>query len=215
MSDVTEKIETFFAAYSLRKYRKGQVLLLSGEKSQYVYHLLSGTVKQYDVSYRGDEVILNLFKPPAFFPMSGAINGSLNAYILEAETDVEIRQAPVAHVVTFIKENPDVLYDLLSRVYRGLDGLLARMAYLMTGTASSRLMHELVIEGRRFGKPVAGGGSVIALSEKDLGARAGLTRETVSREIGKLKKAGLIDVNSRGLRIKNIDEFEKHLAGDG
>lgn len=137
---VSNKIEDFFARYRLRQYAKGQILILNGDEPEYVYHLLKGNVKVYDVTYRGDEIILNVFKPPAFFPMSLAINRGENPYIYEAETDIELRQAPAKDVVEFIKENPDVMYDLLSRVYRGTDGLLGRMAQLMASSAKSRLI---------------------------------------------------------------------------
>ncbi|HSE61892.1 MAG TPA: Crp/Fnr family transcriptional regulator [Candidatus Saccharimonadales bacterium] len=210
MTDVAKKVESFFAAYTLRLYSKGQVLLLNGDQVQYVFYVIKGTVKQYDVSYRGDEVILNLFKPPAFFPMSHAINDTPNTYIYEAETDVQLRQAPVADVVAFLKENPDVVYDLLSRVYRGLDGLLGRMARLMVGSASSRLVYELIVEAKRFGKKESDGVAIF-LTEKDLGARAGLTRETVSRELSKLKKLGLLELRSNRLVITNMPGLQKRI----
>lgn len=93
-----------FSKYRLRKYAKGQVLILNGEDTDYIYNLVSGKVKEYDVSYRGDEIILNVFKPPAFFPMSLAINKVTNPYIYEAETDIEIRQAPADEVVVLSKK---------------------------------------------------------------------------------------------------------------
>lgn len=209
-SDVVAKIEAFFSKYQVRKYKKGQVLLLDGEETAYIYHLVSGHVKQYDVTYRGDEIILNIFKPPAFFPMSAAINRTPNQFILEAETDIEVRPAPVNEVVTFVKDNPDVLFDLLSRVYRGVDGLLARMTKLMAGSARTRLVHELLVEARRFGE-VSGQECRLNISEKDLGARAGLSRETVSREISKLKAEGLLEMAKQGLIIKDLKAFEAKL----
>jgi CRP-like cAMP-binding protein len=214
MNNVTDKINAFFASYTLRKYRKGQVLLLRGEKVDYIYHIVSGAVKQYDVSYRGDEVVLNVFKPPAFFPMSQVMNDTANNYIYEAETDVELHQVPAADAIAFIKDNPDVLYDLLSRVYRGVDGLLGRMAHLMASSAGSRVVYELLVDARRFGKQQPDGSYLIGLSEKDLGSRAGLTRETVSREVGKLKKAGLLAPTAKGLTIISIDGLEKQLGED-
>src|SRR5688572_19301178 len=116
---VAEKIENFFSGYPRRHYRKGQILIHAHDEPTHVFHLLEGKVKQYDISYRGDEVVLNQFKPPAFFPMAHAINRTPNVYFYEAETDVELQQAPSNDAVNFVKNNPDVLYDLLSRVYRG------------------------------------------------------------------------------------------------
>ena len=209
--NVSRKIEKFFAQYKTRRYSKGQVLLLNGDKVDYVYHLLSGIVKQYDVSYRGDEIILNLFKPPAFFPMSVAINRVTNPYIYEAETDVEICQAPANEVVKFIKSNPDVMFDLLSRVFTGVDGLIGRMAQLMASNANHRVVYELILESSRFGTIHDDGSCDLNISEKDLGARAGLSRETVSREINKLKSDKLLTTQKKNIVILDLKGLEKKL----
>lgn len=209
--EVTSKVEKFFSQYRPRQYTKGQILILNGDEVNYIYYLVKGRVKEYDVSYRGDEVILNIFKPPAFFPMSLALNDVKNPYIFEAETDIEIRQAPSSEVVAFIKANPDVMYDLLSRVYSGVDGLLGRMVRLMTGGAKSRLIYELILEAQRFGTMQKNGSCTLTIHEKDLGLRAGLSRETVSREMKKLKAEGLIDNLNQVILIKNLPALENKL----
>lgn len=210
--EVETKLQKFFGDYLPRNYSKGQILLLPGDELQSVYYLVSGTVKMYDVSYRGEEIILSLFKTPAFFPMSLAINGGENTYIYEAETDIILRQAPPAEVVAFLKANPDVLYDLLSRVYRGVDGLLGRIGQLMTGTAKSRLLYELLLEAKRFGIQQKDGSCLLLLHEKDLGARAGLSRETVSREVSKLKSARLLNISSKGMLLKDLKKLQTALV---
>jgi CRP-like cAMP-binding protein len=209
---VARKIEDFFSQYRLRQYAKGQILILNGDEADYIYHLLEGKVKEYDVTYRGDEIILNVFKPPAFFPMSLALNKGHNPYVYEAETDIEIRQAPADEVVEFIKSNPDVMFDLLTRVYRGVDGLLGRMAHLMASSAKSRLAYELILEARRFGTPKANGSYSLNINEKDLGARAGISRETVSREIHKLKTENLVEIRAKDILIKDLQALEKKLG---
>ena len=68
--DVTSKVNQFFSRYRPRSYDKGQILIMNGDSATDIYHLVRGTVKVYDISYRGEEIVLNVFKPPAFFPMS-------------------------------------------------------------------------------------------------------------------------------------------------
>lgn len=209
--EVSATINAFFEDYRERTYKKGQVLILNGDMTDFVYLIVEGRVKQYDVTYRGDEIILNTFKPGAFFPMAMAINKTTSPYIYEAETDLEVRQAPADKVVEFVRANPDVLFDLLSRVYRGTDGLLGRMAHLMASSAKGRLMFELLVECRRFGQK-SGGNWSFTVNEKELGARAGLSRETVSREMKKLINTGLVQFDAGQVNIPDIDAFETKLG---
>jgi len=209
--EVSQKIAHFFKQYQVRDYKKGQILIHAGDDPDCIYNIVSGKVKQYDLTYRGDEVVLNVFKAPAFFPMSFAINRTPNEYFYEADADIEVRKAPLDDVVRFVQGNPDVLYDLLSRVYRGTDGLLRRMAHLMGSTAKSRVLYELIIECRRFGQPATGGYD-IDVSESDIGIRAGLSRETVNREMSKLKSEGLIHIEHKHISIPSLEKLEAVLG---
>ena len=211
-ASIVRIIEEFFKRYPMRKYGKGQILIFSGEGGDVVYNLVSGRVKQYDVTYRGDEIILNVFKPPAFFPMWLAINHSQNAYIFEAETEIVVHQAPSSAVIQFLQANPSVLFDLLSRVYIGVDGLLGRMVHLMAGSAKARLIYELLVACRRFGEKDDNGEWVLVMSESDLGARAGLSRETVSREMKKLVIQDLGRVNRGKIIVDDIAKLEIKLG---
>lgn len=208
---VSTKVAEFFSQYPLRTYRKGQILVHASDAPAGVYYLAEGRVKQYDVTYRGDEIILNTFKPGAFFPMSYAINRTINDYFLEAEADIAVRRAPADDVVGFIKANPDVLYDLLGRVYRGTEGLLGRMTHLMGGSARSRVLYELLIECRRFGAE-SDGGVRIEVTETDIAARAGLARETVNREIHKLKQEHIVEITAKYMVVCDPAAISKLLG---
>ncbi len=212
MDKIEAKVADFFSAYKVRDYAKGQVLLLNGDEARNLFYLEKGKVKVYDVSYRGDEVILNVFKPKAFFPVSHILTTDSNRYIYEAETDLQLRQAPAADVLKFLETNPDVVLDLLRRVYVGVDGIMGRIAYLMSGSAKSRLIYELIIEARRFGKMNPDGSCALTINEKDLGARAGLSRETVSREVHKLKQEKLVRIENKDIFVTDMKALEQKLS---
>ncbi|MEO6513909.1 MAG: Crp/Fnr family transcriptional regulator [Candidatus Saccharimonadales bacterium] len=208
-AQVAAKITQFFDKYPKRSYPKGQILVFADESPEHIYHLIKGKVRMYDVSYRGDEVIVNIFKPPAFFPMSWAINQVDNKYFYKTEEPTELHTVPHTDVVEFVKANPDVMFDLLSRVYLGMEGLLGKVVHLMSGTAKSRLLHELLIECHRFGKKQANGDYLLSTTETDIAARSGLSRETVSREIHKLKEKDLISIEQGGILVRNLGALKK------
>lgn len=178
-----------------------------------MFYLVSGKISQYDISYRGDEIITNLFKPPAFFPMSVALNDSTNQFFYKAETESVVHIAPPREVVAFVKANPDVMFDLLRRVYRGVDGVLGRIVHLMAGTARSRLVYEIVVECRRFGEMSADEKSyVLGVNETQLAARTGLSRETVSREMKQLKDIGAIRIKPHEIDVIDLAKLKAILG---
>jgi len=207
-----QKIEVFFKAYSLKHLGKGYLLIYAGYEPPGVFYIQSGRVRQYDVADNGEEVVVNVFKPPAFFPMSWAINKTPNQYFFEADTAVTVRQAPANEVVEFIKANPEVMLDLLARVYSGTDGLLRRTAHLMGSNARTRLLFELITQCRRFGERQDNGSYLVGINESELAKRAGLSRETVSREISELKKMHLINVGRQAITLHDLGKLEAKLG---
>lgn len=209
---VADKIDQHFSKYPKRSYPKGQILVFQDESPEHIFYIVAGRVRKYDVSYRGDEVVVNVFKPPAFFPMSRAINHTPNKYFYKTETATELHVVPVNDALDFLKANPDVMLDLLSRIYKGMDGLLGRVVHLMSGSAKSRLLYELIIECRRFGKKHDDGSYLLETSEVDLAARSGLSRETISREMNKIKKDGLVSMDKKGITVKDLAALEKKIG---
>lgn len=196
---VPEKVAIFFERFPEKTFEKGDILIQAGTKPP-IYLLREGTVSQYDIAESGDKLILNLFKPSAFFPMSTATAEEPTPFFFEAHTKVKVRVAPADEVLQYVKNNPDVLFDLLSRVYRGTDGLLMRLARLMEGTAEGRILQELDIMQARFGSEEG-----IVITEAGLASQTGLARETVSRTLKKLKDQGLLELKRGRIILKDAE----------
>jgi len=212
--EVKKTIQDFYDTFPLKRFEKGEVLIRPDETLKNVFYIVEGTVTQYDISPVGNEVVVNVFKPGAFFPMSMAINKTPNYYFFEASTSAAVRIAPTRKAVSFIKDNPDVMFDLLSRVYSGTDGLLRRMAHLMGGNARTRLIFEILNAAYRFGERDSEGNTVIPLTENDLAKRSGLSRETISRTMHKLKSDGFVKVQPFGIVLFKDANLEDLLGGD-
>lgn len=208
---VKQKVEDFFTGYPIMEYEKGETIVFAGEPPQAVLYMLEGMVEQYDITPEGNRVVVNMFKPPAFFPMSWALNDTQNPYFMASVAKVRAHAAPREDVVKFLQKNGDVTLDLLSRVYKGTDGLLRRLVLASSGVASARLVFELIIEAYRFGETQPDGKILIGRRQANLAARTGLARETVSRELSKLQAGKYIVVRAEGIEV-TIDDLEAYLS---
>ena len=195
-------VRKFFAAYSEKSFTKGQTVLLPDAHAlPPVTYLEQGVIMQYDITQSGDKVVVNIFKPGAFFPMSCAVNNTPNTFYFEASEDCVARQAPAEAVVQLLQEQPAIAYDLLQRVYRGTDGLLGRLAKLLGGDARARVLYELHVHAARFGEKTDAGTTIIHITEESLAQQTGLARETVSRELKKLREEGLVSQERGSITI--------------
>lgn len=208
---VIDKTAAFFSRYPQISYKAGQILIFSGEKTNSIYFLEKGRIKITEINYRGDELILHMFHPPIFFPMGLIINDRSSPYIYQADSDITIRKAPADETHRFIQDNPDVMYLLLSRMYDGVDVLLDRIAQLMSGDAKSRVMFEIFTYCKYHGE-TTGNACRIDLREREIAARTGLSRETVSRVVKKLIEKNLLLRNNSEITIPDIQKFERYLS---
>lgn len=209
--NVSEKIDAFFTKYKYQSYKKGEILVRADDDPPGIFYLQEGIVKEYTISQKGEELVVNIFKPSSFFPMSWAINGTANTFYFEAVTPAKIRRAPKEDVIAFLTRNPDVLFDLLARVYRGTDGLLTRLTYLMSGGSKGKLITEILIHAKRFGQTKKNGAIIVTISQKDLASQIGVSRETVNRELKILKDKGFVRFNRGVLTITHLDVLKNEL----
>lgn len=208
---VDQKIQQFFSQYNMIYLDANDILIYAGQNPGAIYKLESGQVNQYDINHRGSKVVINTYKPPAYFPMSWVINKTPNLYYFEAVTAISAYKAPPEDVLKFIIKNPDVLYRLLSRVYLGREDIIRRLAHSMGSNAKTRILFELILEARRFGIVDKNGKITAPMQVNDLAARTGLSRETVSRELAKIKNLG-IKTGSKGILLESIESLEEELG---
>lgn len=214
-TDIHGIVDAFFSGFPAHEYFKGAILIRAADEPKGIYYLKSGHIRQYVITKEGEEITLNIYKPGAFFPMAWAVNAYPNHYYFEAMDDSVVRIAPKEDAVEFVKNEPDVLFDLLQRLYIGLDGVLSRMEHLMSGKARERLITILIISAKRFGRHNTGRDAItidLRLTHQDLASLAGLSRETVTREMMELKQSGLLDYTNTAISIQNITDLEKAVS---
>ena len=210
---VDKKVESFFLKFKHQSYKKGEILIRADEEPLGTFYLKRGIVRQYSITKDGEEQTLNLFKPKSFFPLMSATTDLPNSYYFEAINGVEVFNAPKKEVLDFLKHEPEVMYDLIQRLYKGMHGLLSRIEYLMSGSAYSKIVFALLNTAYRFGEQKKNSAVEIAITHREIAAITGLTKETISRECTKLEEKGLIENSVHRVLIKDLKKLESELLG--
>lgn len=195
---VQAKVQTFFSHYPTKIYKKGETLIQAGDKAA-AFYLASGLVSQYDIAKNGNKLSLNTYKPGAFISLASILNDTPSTFFFEAAQNTTVHVAPTTEVVDFLKGNPDVAYDALTRITRGGDGMMLRLARAMEGTAEGRILQELSILQNRFFHD----SKVVTITDTDLAAKTGLARETISRTLKKLNAEGVIRAHRGTITISD------------
>ena len=202
------KAQSHFSRFPKKILRKGKVIIEAEETPDEVFYLKKGYVRAFSLSPQGVELTLHIFTPGSYFPMIFILNEIKNRYYFETLTEAEIYVIPKGKIISFLRKNPAVLEDLTSRLLRGLDKMMLRIEYLVYSSAKVRVNSTLMFLARHFGKKE---GIMIKISlpvtHREIAAFAGISRETVSRELEKMQKDKTISYKKQFISIKYIDKL--------
>lgn len=209
---IVKKTLEFAAEYPALAFRRGHVILSAYSLPPGVFMLKEGHVKQYAIAPDGRELIVNIYKAGSFFPMMWAVNGGGNAYFFEAMDAVVVHRVQAEQMLSWLKDTPDVLYDLLSRLYSGMDGLITQLTLNTLSDSRHKVIQALLIAGKRFGEWHENELVIAAyLTQKEIGQLAGTSREEVSRTLSSLKKEGLISIKGKLIVVPQPKLLEDQL----
>ena len=201
-SVISQKLERFFNNYNTLTFNAGETILRPDEKISRIYFVKSGNIKQFVNSPDGERLTVQIFKQYSFIPLVLFLSGKNNKYYFQAINATEVRSAPVEDVIAFIKENPDVLFDLTTRLSQAVAGLLQKIELNTFDNSYSRVLSMLIHLGVKYGEKRGEEYKIsLLLSHSDIASMLGLRRETVSRKLALLRKNGIIRYDKENIVI--------------
>lgn len=202
----------FFGGCTKLTYKRGEVVVRAGDPPSGVFYLKEGFVRQFVLSENGEMLVTHVFKPGSFFPMWWVLNNTANRYTFEAITPAILYRAPKAEVLHFVKKHPEVLLDLTSRILCGLAGVLTRMEMLVFEDAFDKTIKFLIYYAKNVGEKGSDQNSYsITITQREIAAWIGSTRETASLQVEELKRRGLIVYKNRKITVPDIKKLEEML----
>jgi len=210
---IEQKLDTFFSQFRTVHFDKGEVIMNTTDKIDYIYYLKKGFVKQSFRTEDGEEITHHIFKPISYFPMMLVLSDLPNNYLFTAMESLDLQKAPTDKVIRFLEQEPDVLFDLTKRFSQGLSKLLMKNEQMLFKDAYTKVAFLLVYLAKRFGEEKNNQTVImIPITHTDLASWLGMQRETVSRQIEKLQKKELISYDKNLLSIPDGKKLEEEIA---
>lgn len=204
---IQKLLHSFFKKFEQKSFPKEETILKPADKK--IFFLTNGVVRMFSTSRKKSKITLNIYKQHSIFPIP-LVFDLRNKYTFDALTNVEGYFAPKKDFKKFIDKNPDVLFDLIKRIYLGFEGFFTQMEALLLGDAFCRVTTSLVVYTRRFGQK---NNSITTfdwqLTHRQIASQTGLARESVTREIKKLQEKGLIGYSGKKLFIYDLGKLEE------
>ncbi len=124
-------------------------------------------------------------------------------------TDCQLYKTPRELLLQFIKNNPEVLFEVANTLSNRLFEFLSKIEGLVFGNAKYRLISTLLYLSANFGKKTEDGILIkYWFTHQDIGNLSSISREQVSRELAELSKKNIIAYKNRLLLIKDVKKLQ-------
>jgi CRP/FNR family cyclic AMP-dependent transcriptional regulator len=183
-----------------RQIPKGSILFFQDDPADDLYILRSGSVAIYVSSSDGRELVLGEMRPGDCFGELALITGQTRSITAVVLRKSEVFIIPGRLFLDLMDSNPEMLRRLLIVTAQRLYASTRRESALAFLDAPARLARILLELAQLSDAP----GGYITISQLDLARRAGLTRQTVAKILGRWRRSGWL-LTGRG-RVVLLDE---------
>lgn len=175
--------------------------------------VLSGEAKVSVGSRDGSKVILDVFGPGSLLGELSVIDGRPRSASVSALSDLVVLAVASSVFNAFLDRHPLVLRDLLVDVIHRLRTRVRHQLEFGTGDALGRICARLTELADRYGD-VQGTSIVLRspVTQSELAAWTGLSREAVVKTLRALRQLGLIESQGRTITIRDLDQLRQRAA---
>jgi CRP/FNR family transcriptional regulator, cyclic AMP receptor protein len=195
---------------AVRRYRRGDVLFHQGDDAGAVVVLRDGHVKATMLN-DGREVILAFPGPGELLGELSAVDGEPRSATVRAVDEVEALVIPGSAFRAFLEHHPRIALVLLRGVAARLRAADRQRVDYAVNDVVVRVAGRLVELCDRFG--CADGAAIdigLAITQDELAAWAGASREAVAKAMGILRTLGWVQTERRRILVLDLPALRRY-----
>lgn len=190
------------------KHAPDQTFVLEQDWGESLFVLCSGMAKVRTYTSDGDEIVMSVLGPGDVFGEMAALEGGHRSADVVSLTPVVVVKLRANPFEALISKEPSFAMSFAKLMAQRLRDLNLRFA-IQSSDATTRLLNSLAYLAVRSTKDKQVTSAIPLLAQRELGLLAGLSRETTSRTLSKLKSKGTIVEENDSLLIKDLNALIK------
>jgi CRP-like cAMP-binding protein len=202
-----DALERLTGSMRSRRFRRGEVIFHLGDPGDALFVIMSGDVKISLPSETGEEAILATLGSGAVFGELALLDGAPRSASATALTATETVVLPRDRFRELIATEAGVRDALLASIAGELRRLTTHVEELHFLDITGRLAARLVRLAQDGGTRTGDGGIRLRknLTQGDLAAMVGCTRQSVNKLLGQFTDDGLIRLEREGIVVTDMD----------
>ena len=206
------ELENFSHVAVARSFPAGTRVFHEGDRSDACYIVREGSFRVTREHSDGRAITLATLGTGDIFGELAMLDGEVRSASVEALTDGELLALPAGEVRALLARHPEITVKLVAALVRRLRTANERISRQSFQTVPSRVagvLSQLVAEEAPRSSEEAG--VTIRMNQADLAQLAGTSRESVSRFLADLERAGVVKPGRGRVTVLEPDKLSNYI----
>ncbi len=186
-------------------FDQGETIYQEGLRSNKIYLILKGLVKCHCMDADGKELITSLYRADDFLGFTSFLNNIPYQESATAMEPVELAGISKENLKEILRKNKNISLELMELLTENISVIKAQLLQMAYGSVRKKTAQTLLqfaaIMNTKTEEP-------IKISRNDLASVAGIATESLIRTLSGFKKEGLIAIEGRNIRIKELKALQ-------
>jgi len=195
-----------------RSFSAGEVVFREGDESNTTYVVRSGHARAIRQHSDGRVITLANFGPGEVFGELAMFDSDRRSATIEAIDDLDLLAILAADMQRLMRDHPDIAVKLvttLGRRLREVNDRLTRQSFQTVQSRVATVLAELVRDAQSEGASEAD--VLITATQAELAQLAGSSRESASRFLATLERAGIITQGRGKLTVHEPAALQRYV----
>jgi len=200
-------LNTILASSHREDWEDGAILFVEQSPASDFFWLESGVVELVSSSSEGREKIVEIMQAGDLFAEGVAFMGGRYPVTARCSGVVRVLRIPFAPVITILDANPQLMRRILAQLSMRLHFLVKELRQHSVQSADARVANYLLDLAQS--EEARQGWVSLPAKKATVAARIGITPETLSRVLRRLREARVITIEGRNLHILDSNALQR------
>lgn len=186
------------------EFKKGELIVEEKSRSQYIYYIRKGIVKEFLTRNDGKEKITRIIKSPSYLGIYASFGGQIYPYSLSCIQHCHLCRIDIETFKYLIRNNGAFSHEILSILSASESTNYHQFIQIFCKQISGRVADSLLyFADKIYLKDTFR----LDLNRTELASLIGSSRETVTRILYEFQNNGIIELNKRSISIKDKERL--------
>lgn len=196
-----KEFEKLLENREIRKYHKKDIIFEAGQYPKWLYFVVDGSVKSYQINDFGKEYTTNIYSKGEFFGYVPLLKNERYHASVSVIDDCELKLIPIEDFTLLLYNNKEFaakFIKILASLSEETEKQLLELAY---SSVRKRVANALL----KFSD--SKNSTTMSILRDDIANLAGTAKETTIRTLSDFKSEGLISIDDNKIELVNIEKL--------